>query len=130
MPINILVGILAIIIALVLYSIGVWGSFRSGKVSRRRLIVLWVGFGFDVLATLMMAIQAKGINNDLHSILALIALAGMLLFISLSTWAYRHHLSNAQLKIQLTRWMLAPYLLWVFVFVWGMIERGSTRLIH
>ena len=126
MPINVLIGILAVIIALVLYSIGVWGAFRSGKVSRRGLMILWVGFGFDVLATLMMAIQAKGISNDLHSILALIALAGMLLVISLSTWFYRSGTSS----IQLTRWMLLPYLLWVFVFVWGMIERGSTRLIH
>lgn len=130
MPINVLIGILAVIIALVLYSIGVWGAFRSGKVSRRGLMILWGGFGFDVLATLMMAIQAKGISNDLHSILALIALVGMLLVISLSTWAHCQHQSNAQLKMQLTRWMLAPYLLWVFVFIWGMIERGSTRLIH
>jgi uncharacterized repeat protein (TIGR03987 family) len=126
MPINIMIGILSVIVALVLYTIGVWGAFRAHTVNRKHLIYLWVGFVFDVLTTAMMALQVGGIQNDLHSILALIAMFGMLAGAAIGTWAYiagRDAVSAA-----VARWLLAPWILWVFVFVWGMMTRGAARM--
>jgi uncharacterized repeat protein (TIGR03987 family) len=126
MSINIIIGILALLVALTLYSIGAWGAFRAKKMEKKHLIYLWVGFAFDVLATAMMALQVGGIQNDLHSILALIAMFGMLACAILGTWA---NSSNQEaIRAQVTRWALAPWALWLFVFLWGMATRGAARM--
>ncbi len=78
MPLNIVVGILALLVALTCYSIAVWGAFRKKSVGRSQLRAS-VGWGsvFDVLATGMMAILPIG-GLDLrpgapllHTVLAL-----------------------------------------------------------
>jgi hypothetical protein len=88
--------------------------------------LFWIGFAFDVVATWMMAIQIGRIGNDLHTYLALAGMAGMLIVAALGTWGYLR--SNASLQTTLSRLVLAPWVLWVFVFVWGMVERGSARM--
>jgi hypothetical protein len=128
MPIHIVIGLISLLIALVLYSLGAWGAFRAQTMGVRSLGLIWTGFVFDVIATSMMAIQAGGLQQDLHTFLALIAMVGMLLSAVLDTWALR--ISNDKIKFFISRWILAPWTLWVFVFIWGMLERGSARLIH
>jgi uncharacterized repeat protein (TIGR03987 family) len=126
MPVNVLIGIFAIIIALVLYSIGVWRCMRAKSMQPRSLSFLWAGFVFDVLATAMMVLQAGGLQNDLHTILALVAMFGMLAAALLGTWAYRQ--GQTKLSSLVARWVLAPWAVWAFVFVWGMISRGAARM--
>jgi hypothetical protein len=125
-PVNIMIGLLALLVALIAYSIGTWGAFRAKAVGPRQLVAFWIGFAFDVVATWMMAIQIGRIGNDLHTYLALAGMAGMLIVAALGTWGYLR--SNASLQTTLSRLVLAPWVLWVFVFVWGMIERGSARM--
>lgn len=126
MPVNILIGILSLLIALALYTIGVWGAFRANTVNRKHLIYLWVGFVFDVLATTMMALQVGGIQNDLHSIIALVAMFGMLAGAAISSWAYIK--GKDAINTTVSRWILAPWALWLFVFIWGMMTRGAARM--
>jgi hypothetical protein len=126
MPINIAVGILSLFVALVLYSAGAWGAFRAKIVKARQLVLIWAGFGFDVVATTMMAIQAGGIQSDLHTLLALVGMIGMLVCAVLGTWAYR--VSNDAVRAAVARWVLAPWAVWVVVFVWGMLSRGAARM--
>lgn len=126
MPVNIMVGILALLVALVAYSIGVWGAFRARGVRVRDLVFLWVGFAFDVLATTMMALQIGGIGQDLHTVLAFIGMIGMLLAAAIGTWAYAT--ANDAVRLNVSRWVVAPWAIWVALFVWGMIERGAARM--
>jgi uncharacterized repeat protein (TIGR03987 family) len=126
MPINIAVGILSLFVALVLYSIGAWGAFRAKMVKARQLVLLWAGFGFDVIATTMMAIQAGGIQDDLHTLLAFVGMIGMLVCAILGTWGYRK--SKDAVRAAVARWVLAPWAVWVFVFIWGMLSRGAGRV--
>jgi hypothetical protein len=123
LPVNIIVGILSLLVALVLYSIGAWGAFRAKTVRVIHLGFLWAGFVFDVIATAMMAIQAGGLVPDLHTLLALV---GMLACALLGVWA--HRAGKAQVGATLSRWVLAPWVVWVFVFVWGMASRGAARM--
>lgn len=126
MPVNIMVGILALLVALACYSVGAWGAFRAKTVRTRDLVLLWVGFAFDVLATTMMAIQIGGIANDLHTVLAFVGMIGMLVAAAVGTGA--HAAGNDKVKLAVSRWTLAPWSIWVIVFVWGMIERGAARM--
>jgi hypothetical protein len=139
LPVNILAGMLFVFVALVLYSIGVWGAFRRKGASRRDLTFLWLGFAFDVLATLMMsiqqtaAVQAKAagsfivtlaigsttlvLMNDVKTYLALLAMLGMLASTIVATRAFS--MARESLARTVSRVIVAPWALWVVVFVMG-----------
>ena len=126
MPVNIIIGLLALFVALVLYSIAAWGAFRAKTASRRHITLILIGVVFDVIATAMMAIQAHGLVNDLHTYLALIALGGMALAGISGAWALSK--KHDEMLSTIAKWTLAPWVLWVFVFVWGMMTRGAARM--
>lgn len=131
MPLNIVIGLVALLIALVLYSVGTWGAFRAKAFGKRQVMFLWIGFVFDALATAMMAIQAGGLDLSplsdlLHTIVAFVGMFGMLAIAILGSRALAAA-NDAALRA-LSRWALAPWAVWVFVFVWGMISRGSQRM--
>lgn len=131
MPVNILIGIVALIVALVLYSVGSWAAFRAKAFSAKQVRLIWIGFVFDVIATAMMAIQAKGLDLEplsdlIHTVLAFAAMFGMLAIAILGSRALKAA-DEVALKA-LSRWTLAPWALWTGVFLWGMAARGSQRM--
>ena len=131
MPATIAVGLVALIVALIMYSIGSIGAFRSKLITRRHVTYLWIGVGFDVLATVMMAIEAGGLDLEpfadlVHTIVALVALLAMIDIAAGGTWAINK--GDDKMRATLAKWVLVPWALWVFVFVWGMLARGSARM--
>lgn len=129
MPVNIIAGNVALIIALVLYSVGVWGAFRAKAYSGKHLTMIWFGVAFDVIATLMMAISAGGSlqwdtpANKLHTALALAAFLGMVGVAS----AVSPLKLNEKARTALTRVAIAPWALWAGVYIWGMATRLPRR---
>ncbi|HEY5540676.1 MAG TPA: hypothetical protein VIL41_04390 [Coriobacteriia bacterium] len=131
MPVNIIVGLIALIVAMTLYSIGTWSAFRAKGFSSRPLALLWVGVVFDVLATAMMGMQIGGLDLRpgaplLHTVLALLAMAGMVAGATVATWAVSAGRSSVATTV--SRVLVAPWALWVGVFVWGMVTRGAARM--
>jgi hypothetical protein len=131
MPVNIMVGLVALLVALVCYSVGAWWAFRAKSFGTTQLTLVWVGFVFDVVATVMMGVQIGGLDLRpgtplVHTVLALVAMAGMLGAAVAGTWALRSRSEAVSLSV--SRLVLAPWAIWVFVFVWGMVERGAARM--
>ena len=131
MPINIVIGLIALLVALVLYSLGTWGAFRAKAFQRKHVTYIWIGFAFDVLATAMMAIAAGGLDLSplpdlLHTIVAFVGMFGMLAVAIVGSRALSA--ANDAMLRSLSRWAIAPWAVWVFVFVWGMLARGSQRM--
>jgi hypothetical protein len=126
MPLNIIVGLVALLVALVLYTIATIGAFRAKRITRAHVIMLWVGVFFDVLATVMMALQIGGFGRDLHTLLAIIAWAGMTAGAGFATWATVT--SNERISALTARWLLAPWAFWVLMFLYGMVDRGAKRI--
>ena len=131
MPINIIVGLVALLVALVMYSIGTFGAFRAKAIAQKHVTFLWVGFAFDALATAMMAIEAGGLDLSpladlLHTLVAFAAMFGMLAAAISGMRAIKAN--NDALRAAVARWILAPWVLWLFIFVWGMVSRGSARM--
>jgi hypothetical protein len=131
MPLNIIIGLVALLGALVLYSMGSWGAFRAKTITQRQVTYLWIGLALDVLATAMMAISAGGLDLSplpdlLHTMVAFAAMFGMLGAAYFGSRALAT--SSDAARAAVARWVLAPWALWVFVFVWGMVSRGSQRL--
>ena len=136
MPLNIIIALAALLAAVVLYSIGAWGMFRAKTARLGHVATLWLGFVFDVLATGGMAWQVAGgggFGLDLtpgapmvHTLLAFVGMFGMLAAAVVATVGYIRH--DEGITYWVSRWVLAPWLVWVAVFVWGMIDRGSARM--
>jgi hypothetical protein len=124
MPVNIIIGNIALIAALVLYSMGVWGGFRAKAFSGRHVLYLWLGVLFDIVATLMMVISAGGSfqwdtpANKLHTTLAMVVYLGMVAIASAAP-ALK---DNERCRIA-----IVPWAMWVAVYVWGMVTRMPTR---
>jgi hypothetical protein len=150
MPATILAGLLFVVVALVLYSMGVWGAFQRKGASKRDLKMLWTGFAFDVFATLMMSIQVTSavqanlaanasyyiatlalgtttlvLINNLKTYIALLGMLGMLIGTILATRTFARH-EDARAG-RLSRVLLAPWALWVIAFVFGLIESAPKR---
>lgn len=131
MPVNIIIGLVALLFALVLYTTGTWSAFRAKGFSARILTMLWIGAVFDLLATVMMGLQVGGLDlrpgmPTVHTALALLAMAGMIAGAAVGTWAMSA--KRATVAATVSRALLAPWALWVAVFVWGMVTRGAARM--
>lgn len=126
MPLNVIIGLVALLVALVAYSIGAWGAFRAKGAKPSHLIALWVGVVFDIAATASMSYSLGWkLENSLHTYLALAAFFAMLIVASLTVGALKKN--DGKLLAGLAKWAIAPWALWVGVFVWGMIERSPKR---
>jgi hypothetical protein len=120
MQVSTMVGIVAMIVAMILYSIGVWGAFRAKKFSQRSVMFILGGVVFDVIGTGGMFVSAGyTFVNDAHTWVALAAFFAMLAVGIVGTWAVQK--SKDALLANLSKWALAPWALWAFVFVWGFI---------
>ena len=125
-----MVGVLGMIVALVLYSIGVWGAYRSKKFSQRNVMFVLVGVVFDVIGTGGMFVAAGNkflfdtTFNSVHTSAAFLALFGMLAVGIVGLWAVQKN--KDELLATLSRWALAPWTLWAIIFVWGMLQRPKA----
>lgn len=150
MPITILAGTLFVVAALVLYTIGAIGSFRKKGASKRDLLLLWLGFGFDVLGTAVMAVQPTAsvtaklatnasayifhialgattvvLENGLSTYLALLGMLGMLVVIVLTARAAAA--KDDRTALTMSRVIFAPWVIWVVSFVMMLIEKTPKR---
>jgi hypothetical protein len=125
-----LVGVLGMVVAMVLYSVGVWTAYRANKFSQKSVMFVLGGVIFDVIGTGGMFVTAGNKFlfdtplNIIHTSAALIAFAGMLAVGVFGTWAVQSE--KDELLAKLSRWALAPWTLWAIIFVWGMLQRPKA----
>ena len=123
MPLNVIVGLVSLFVALVLYSVGTWTAFRRKGFGVTQVVTLWLGFALDVTATISMAWRIGGLDfstpaGSLHTILALLVMAGMALSAAVGTYAWARQ--DAELGVKMARIIPAPWALWLVMFLWGM----------
>lgn len=71
----------AITLALVFYTIGVFGEARAGSLQKKHLILFWIGFACDTTGTTIMTSIARsshGAGSPLHAITGALAIVLML----------------------------------------------------
>lgn len=71
----------AITLALVFYTIGVFGEARAGSLQKKHLILFWIGLACDTTGTTIMASIARsshGAGSPLHAITGALAIVLML----------------------------------------------------
>lgn len=87
MSLELIIASTAITLALVFYTLGVFGERRSGTLSRRHVLLFWGGLVCDTAGTLLMsgiAQQSAASGFGVHAVTGVIAIVLMLVH---ATWA-------------------------------------------
>jgi uncharacterized repeat protein (TIGR03987 family) len=113
-------AIVAIVSALIFYTIGVWSEKFEGRLKPWHLILFWIGFVFDTTGTTLMGNLAGGLDFDIHGITG--ALAIILMFCH-AVWATIVLLKKQENWIQkFHKFSIFVWLVWLIPFVSGMIN--------
>ncbi len=126
MPVNVIVGLLSLLVAFILYTVGTWTAFRRKGFGPLQVVTLWLGFVLDVTATVSMAWRIGGLDfatpaGTLHTTLALVVMAGMAISAAVGTYAWAK--DDAQLGAKMALWIPAPWALWLVMFLWGLSSK-------
>ena len=126
MPVNVLVGLVSLLLAFILYTVGTWTAFRRKGFGPMQVATLWLGFAFDVIATVSMAWRIGGLDfstpaGSLHTALALVVMAGMAVSAAVGTYTWSKQ--DALLGAKMARIIPVPWALWLVMFIWGLASK-------
>ena len=118
---------ISISLALVFYTLGVWGERKAKILKMRHLAFFWMGLVFDVTGTILMeriadvnAESANTISSSLHGITGLLAILLMLIH---TIWAsIVFYQNNDEKKRKFHKFSLLVWLLWLVPYLIGMIN--------
>lgn len=112
----------AMVLALILYSFGVWGEKLSGTIKKIHLVSFALGFIMDTTGTMLMSEIAKnngGSKLGLHQITGAIAVGLMFIHLIWAMWVYIKGDENA--KRNFHKFSLGVWIIWLISFVLGML---------
>lgn len=111
-------AIISMILALTLYTIGVWSERFAGRLRLWHLIFFWAGFIFDTTGTTLMGIMAGSMKLDFHGITGALAIALML---GHAIWAsIVLLLKQEKVIINFHKFSLIVWALWLIPFISGL----------
>lgn len=103
--------VIIINLALVFYSIGVWGERFSGRLKLWNLIFFWMGFVCDTWGTGMMFDMAGGFIINIHGVTGIIAIVLMLIH---AVWATIVLLrKDEKMIVSFHKFSLVVWLIWL-----------------
>lgn len=113
-------AIVAIVSALVFYTIGVWSEKLAGRLKPWHLLLFWIGFVFDTTGTTLMGNLAGKMDFDIHGITGALAI---ILMLSHAAWASIVLLTKQEKWIQkFHKFSIFVWLIWLIPFFTGMID--------
>lgn len=122
MDATLIFAIIAITLALVFYTIGVFGERRAGTLKKQHVIIFWVGLLCDTIGTMTMGriadskVAVQSFTQQIHGITGVLAIVLMLFHAVWATWViYKNDDSKKRFfhKFSITVWIiwLIPYLI-------------------
>jgi len=113
-----IIAITCMILALSLYTIGVWSERFAGRLKLWHLLFFWAGFVFDTTGTTLMGIMAGSMKFDFHGITGALAIALML---GHAIWASIALLAKQEkVLLNFHKFSLAVWVMWLIPFVSGL----------
>lgn len=113
---------IAMVIALISYSLGVFGEKRTGTIQKKHLVYFVIGLIFDTTGTNLMSRIAEnnqGTQFGMHQITGGLALFLMAVHLLWALWVYFKGTEKA--KHQFHKFSIGVWGLWVVSFVLGML---------
>lgn len=112
----------AITLALVFYTIGVFGERAKGELSLRHLLFFWGGLVCDTTGTLIMTniAQTSGASGfGIHAASGMLAIVLMLIHAGWATWTYVR--GNEKQRVAFHRFSTIVWLVWLVPYVIGLL---------
>ncbi len=119
LPVLLPYSIVAMILALTLYSVGVWGEKIVGRLKPWQLWFFWFGFACDTAGTTMMGRIAGKFDWDVHGLTGLAAILLMALHAVWATVALA--LKQEKVIVHFHRFSVTVWTLWLIPFFSGVI---------
>ena len=113
-------AIIAINLALVFYTIGVWFEKVQGEIKKLHVFLFWLGLFFDTTGTFLMEkMSSSGLEFSFHGITGLLAI-GLMLFHAL--WATIVLVrNNNEVKIKFHKFSIFVWCIWLIPYISGVI---------
>lgn len=127
MDMKLTLAIITITLALIFYTIGVFGERRSGTLRKKHVVIFWCGLAFDTTGTTIMSLiasagaaQLSETASLLHGVTGVAAIALMLFHAAWATYVLvkgSEKLRSSFHKFSIIVWAvwLVPYVLGMFV---------------
>ena len=115
-------AVIAITLALIFYTIGVWSEHRARVLKPRHLVFFWLGLCMDTAGTMMMSRLADGAGGGLsgaHGITGLIAIMLMMIHAVWATVVLARRDEKAMHTFH--RFSVVVWVIWLVPFVLGMV---------
>lgn len=112
-------GSILVVIALVMYSVGIINEQRTKIVSNKVLFFLSLGICFDITATACMIVGSSSGPLTLHGFIGYSSLLGMIIDSALLWRLKLRNGTNAEVPRQLHLYSRYAYMWWVIAFITG-----------
>lgn len=119
LPVLLPYAIVAMVLALTLYSVGVWGEKLVGRLQAWQLWFFWLGFACDTAGTTLMGRIAGRMDFDIHGLTGLAAILLMALHASWASLALA--LRQERVITHFHRFSVAVWTLWLVPFLSGVL---------
>jgi uncharacterized repeat protein (TIGR03987 family) len=118
MPSILVISIICMILALTLYTIGVWSERFAGRLKPWHLLFFWAGLIFDTTGTTLMGIMAGSMKFDFHGITGALAI---ILMLGHAIWAtIAIVMKQEKVLVNFHKFSLVVWVLWLIPFVSGL----------
>jgi uncharacterized repeat protein (TIGR03987 family) len=115
---TLITAITCMILALSLYTIGVWSERLAGRLKSWHLVCFWAGFVFDTTGTTLMGVMAGSMKFDFHGITGALAIVLML---GHAIWAFFALLMKQEkVLVNFHKFSLIVWSIWLIPFISGM----------
>ena len=122
---ELILAIVTITLALVFYTIGVFGERKAKSLNKKHVIIFWLGLIFDTTGTLTMSkIAEEGIkeisevSQMIHGVTGLLAIILMLFHALWATWVL--YKNDEKKKATFHKFSIAVWLVWLVPYIVGM----------
>ena len=119
MPVYVMSGLLAVTLAFVFYTWGIWGARRGGEIKVRHVVFLWLGLFLDAGGTGLMALEIGYYRMDIHGIIGSLAIVLMLVSAIWATFAKnKKDAATTKTYLRFSVWVWA---FWLLPYFYGFI---------
>lgn len=123
---KLILAIIAITLALVFYTVGVFGERRSKSLNKNHVIIFWLGLVCDTIGTFTMEQIAKSgsasftkTSLNIHGITGLLAIVLMLFHALWATWVL--YKNDETKKQTFHKFSFIVWIIWLIPYVIGAI---------
>ena len=115
-------AVIAITLALIFYTIGVWSEHRARILRPAHLVFFWLGLCADTTGTMMMSKLTDGTGGGLMGVHGITGLIAIVLMMVHAVWATVVLVRKDEKSMQtFHRFSIAVWIIWLVPFVLGMM---------